>query len=103
MDYNNQQPQKKVNGVAIAALVAGVLGLIIALFVNGWVGLVISVVAIVLGAIGMKKAKETNSGKGLAVAGLVCGIVSTAICVIVIIAAFACASAIAGAVGSLAY
>ena len=66
-------------GISIAALVCGILGIVLSIFYAHWIlpilGLIIAVVGIVLGAIGMKKAKELGEPKGLAIAGLVCGIV----------------------------
>lgn len=74
-------------GISIAALVCGVIG-VGGLFIhsdNSSVSLflaiavfVCAILGIVFGAKGMKIAKETGRGKGLAVAGLVCGIVGTA-------------------------
>ena len=65
---------------SIVALVCGIVGVVFA-----WMGLVFSIIAliasvagIIFGAMGMKKAKEENVPKGLAVAGLVCGIVGAA-------------------------
>ncbi|MCH5279348.1 MAG: DUF4190 domain-containing protein [Christensenellaceae bacterium] len=94
---------KQSNGMSIAALVCGILGI-----VGSWIPVVcyftfvLAILGIVFGVKGMKKAKETGTGKGLAVAGLVCGIVGTAIGalgILCIICAASCAAA-AGA-GSL--
>lgn len=55
------------NGIAIAALVVGIVA-----FVTGWVpilGLLLGIAAVVLGVIGLKKA----AGKGMSIAGLVTG------------------------------
>jgi hypothetical protein len=66
------------NGMAIAALVLGLL----------WGYGLLSILAIVFGAIGMKQTADRNqSGRGLAIAGLVLGIVGAAIALILIIAA----------------
>ena len=72
--------------MAIGALVCGIIGVVFCWF--GWfsfVALVLSVIGIILGAKGMQVAKTTNSGKGLAIAGLVCGIVGTALSLIAVI------------------
>ena len=73
-------------GISIAALVCGIVG-IVGGWIPGlsWVTLIIAIVGIVLGAIGMKKAKENNEPKGLATAGLVLGIIGTAIAVLAVI------------------
>ena len=57
---------------------------------------------IVFGAMGMKEAKASGTGKGLAVAGLVCGIIGTVVCAIMFACVVCAATAIAGALGSLA-
>ena len=52
-------------GMSVAALVCGIVGLFFG-------GLILGPLAIVFGAIGMKR-----DGRGMAIAGLVCGIVAT--------------------------
>ncbi len=79
-----QQAQNPNNIMSICALVCGVLGLIL-VWVVTWLGLILAILGIVFGGIGMSKAKKTNTGKGLAVAGLVCGIISLAVCIIAVI------------------
>ena len=62
--YNGyQQPvqQKKTNGFAIA-------GLLCSIFVG-------SITGIIFSAIGLGKVKETNDGKGMAIAGLIISII----------------------------
>ena len=69
-----QQPtQPKENVLAIISLVASCLG-----FVTG-LGFV---VGIVLGVLGLKEAKKTGNGKGLSMAGLIIGIIGTAVIVL---------------------
>ncbi|MMZ67522.1 hypothetical protein D1872_301130 [compost metagenome] len=64
---------------------------ILALFIP-YVGFVLGIVAIVLASLSFKEMKRTHEqGKGLAVAGLVCGIVGTviyAILIIIVVLAF---------------
>lgn len=60
-------PQAPANGLAIAALVVGIVA-----FVSGWIpvwGILAGAAAVVLGILGLKKA----GGKGMAIAGLVTG------------------------------
>jgi hypothetical protein len=60
----------------VAALVVGIVGLLLALVpCLGMYALPLTLLAVVFGAVGMKK----PAGKGMAIAGLVCGIVGTAI------------------------
>jgi hypothetical protein len=56
------------NGLAVAALVCGLVGLVIF-----WI--VLAPLAIIFGSIGRSRAKQGASGKGMATAGLVLGIV----------------------------
>ena len=60
-----QPPASQTNGLAIAAMICGVVGLCPYTFC------IISIVAIILGAIGIRK----PNNKGLAIAGLILGIV----------------------------
>lgn len=65
-------------GISIGALVCGILG-IVGTFIPyvSYFTFVLAVVGLILGAVGMKKAQELNEPKGLAVAGLVLGIIGT--------------------------
>lgn len=68
-------PAELPKGLAIAALVFGILALVLFWTVFG--GIILGIVAIVLGIIGMRKAsKGTGGGRGMAVTGLVLGILS---------------------------
>jgi hypothetical protein len=74
--YYPQQPMVGVgdrsNSLAVASFVCGILGL-----VPFWVGFILCVAAIVMGAFGIQQANRLpdQRGKGLAIAGLVLGIV----------------------------
>jgi hypothetical protein len=54
--------------MATASLVLGILGIFLPL---------LSILAVIFGAIGISKANQGAAGKGLAVAGLVLGIIGT--------------------------
>ena len=61
----NAQPQipvqpKKSNGVAIAGFVLALIG-----------GFLLDIVGLILSIVGLNKSKECNSGKGLAIAGII--------------------------------
>lgn len=91
-------------GISIAALVCGILGIVGSFIpVVQYFTLVLAIVGIVLGAIGMKKAQEANEPKGLALAGLVLGIIGTALEVIGIICVVCIIGAAAGIAGSITY
>lgn len=83
-DYN-QAPQAPVDpyngsaptpdgpkGKAIASMVCGICAVVFGCCLSAWLGLILGVVAIALGALVMK---NNEAGRGMAIAGLVCGIV----------------------------
>ena len=80
-----EQPVKKTSGLAVAALICGICGLVF-----GWLGIgfLLSVLGIVFGGIGMSQVgKDPNlGGKGMAIAGLVCGIIGLVFWIILIAA-----------------
>lgn len=63
-----QPYQQPGNGLAIASLVCGIVGLLIF-----WI--ILSPLAIIFGGVGLSKANKGAKYKGLAIAGLVLGIV----------------------------
>ena len=63
------------NGMAIAALVLGILTFVC-------LGPVAGILAIIFGFLGMKKANETGTGKGMSIAGIVLGAVGTVLSII---------------------
>ena len=71
-----QRPPKK-NGIGVAALVLGVLSILGGFFVAG---AVLGIVAIILGVVGMQRANRGEAdNKGMAVAGLITGIIGVII------------------------
>ncbi|MFC4601034.1 DUF4190 domain-containing protein [Cohnella hongkongensis] len=65
----------KTNGKSIAALVLGILAVSVP-----YIGFLIGIVAIVFASLALKEIRQTHEqGRGMAIAGLVCGIVGTAI------------------------
>jgi uncharacterized protein DUF4190 len=85
-DPNMQQMQmKRTNGMGIAALVVGIIGIF-------FLQIILGPLAIIFGAVGMGFANKNNgSGKGLAIAGLILGCVDLLLFFIVM-AMFASAS-----------
>jgi hypothetical protein len=81
--YNQQTPPappvtRGSNGVAVAGLVFGILGIILCpLGIFG-------ILAIIFGAVGMSKARKVNAGAGQATAGLILGIVAVVLMPILI-------------------
>ncbi|PZE20200.1 DUF4190 domain-containing protein [Paenibacillus xerothermodurans] len=80
MDSTNFPPQQRfqpppANSKSIAAMVLGILSIVIP-----YIGLIIGIVAIIFSAISLKEIKRTGEqGRGMAIAGLVCGIIGTLI------------------------
>ncbi|MRN54415.1 DUF4190 domain-containing protein [Paenibacillus monticola] len=85
--YSPQPPPARTNGKSIAALVLGILSIVIP-----YIGLLFGIIAIIFSAISFKEIRMGNEqGRGLAIAGLVCGIVGTilyAVIIVLIILAF---------------
>ena len=82
--------------MGVASLVLGIIALLIGIFSSGllgWLGAIVAIIGIVLGALGRKNPEA----KGLATAGLVCSIIGLILCLILYIACAACV----GALGSL--
>jgi hypothetical protein len=76
-------PQQPKNGLGIAALVLGILGVVLAFFyVGGFLGLL----ALIFGVIGLGKVKKGEAtNKGAALTGLILGIVSIVITIAMVI------------------
>ncbi|MEE1005981.1 MAG: DUF4190 domain-containing protein [Acutalibacteraceae bacterium] len=99
-EFNNQQsaPANTTNGMAIAALVCGILGIVGSFIpVIAYFTTVLAILGIIFGAKGKKQADLTNSGKGIATAGLVLGIIGTVFGLVGVICTLACAGAVASA------
>ena len=70
-----QQPlsePKKINGIGIAGFVVGLLGLL----GGNYLFLIPGIIGLILSIVGVVHMKKCNSANGLAVAGLIVGIVS---------------------------
>lgn len=75
--------------MAVASLVLGIVSLVFACIPGfGWLGGIIGIVGIILGALGRKDPAK----KGMATGGLVCSIIGAVLGLIVYIACVACVS-----------
>lgn len=93
-----QSTDSDTNGVAIAALIVGILSLLIAWIpFLGLLGGLGGVVAVVLGFIGNKRAKSpTTGGGGAAITGIVTGVLALILTIVVHVAIFAFGSSFIG-------
>ncbi|WP_433946544.1 DUF4190 domain-containing protein [Paenibacillus sp. SN-8-1] len=80
-DHYNPYPPVRTNTKSIVALVLGICSISVP-----YLGFVIGIVAIVFACLSFREIRRSGEkGRGLAVAGLVCGIVGTALYAIVIL------------------
>lgn len=90
--YPGYQRPRTGNGKAVAALVLGILS--IAMFWLSVLDAFLIVPAIVFGILGLTESARTGSGRGLAIAGLVCGaigmVAATVFTVVIVHAANQC-------------
>lgn len=93
-----------VKNMSIVALVCGIVG-IVGSFIPGikYIAPLCAIAGIVFGALALKriKAGEEVESKGLALGGMICGIVSTAFSVLMWICAICLICGVAGALGAL--
>lgn len=64
--------------MAVAGLVLGILAAVFGLIpvIGAPLGVVLALIGIPLSAVALSKSKKTGEGKGMALAGLICGIVA---------------------------
>ncbi|MFA9445415.1 DUF4190 domain-containing protein [Egicoccus sp. AB-alg6-2] len=79
----SQRAQSGTDGVAIAALVIGILSLLTSWFVLGGLG---GVIALILGFVALGRIKRNRSGgRGMAITGIVTGVLSIVVAILVVI------------------
>ena len=78
--YGTPQTRSTSNGLAIASLVCGIVGLLIFAFILG-------PLAIIFGGVGLSRANRGAAHRGMALAGLVLGVLDVVLFVVVLIAA----------------
>jgi hypothetical protein len=80
-------PAKASNGLATAGFVLGLIGFLGSFIpVINVVGIVIGVVGAILAAVGLVKSKKVGAGQGLAMAGLILGVLALIIGIVVNVA-----------------
>lgn len=74
-----QPPPRQSNGLAIASLVCGIIGCL-------FFGIILGPLAVIFGAVGLSRANRGASGKGMAIAGLILGVIATVVAIVLIAA-----------------
>lgn len=80
--------------MAVASLVLGIISVVLGVFTGGalgWVGAIIAILGIILGAL----AKKDPAKKGMATAGLVLSIIGLVLCLLFYLACAACVGGLA--------
>jgi hypothetical protein len=71
--------------MAVAGMVCGIVGLV--LFFLGFIGMLVSLLGIIFGAIGLAKSKRVGKGKGAALTGLICGALGLVVAILMYVIA----------------
>jgi len=89
--------ENKTNSKAIISLVLGIVSCVTLFFGYGaLIGVVLSIVGIILGVQAKKEIEMSGEGgKGMATAGIVCSIVSLALCVLSVLCIAICVGTLA--------
>ena len=75
--YGGYPQPGRSNGFAIAALVCGLVGLFL-------FGVVLGVLALIFGIIGLRRANAGASGRGMAIAGIVLGVIDIIVYIVLV-------------------
>ena len=75
-------PQAPSNGLGVAGFVTGLIGLVLCWV--PWFGMLLGLVGIVLSGIGISQGKKKGASTGLAIAGLVCGILAVLVWIVLL-------------------
>ena len=68
--------------MAVASLVLGILGTVIGLIpLLAFIAIILGLLAVIFGPIGIGRARRVGYGKGMAIAGLILGIVALALAI----------------------
>lgn len=70
--FSPAAPVRQTNGLAVAGLVCGVIGLVF--FWTFWLGIILGILGVIFGAIAMSRARAwAMPGRGMGLAGVICG------------------------------
>ena len=85
----HQQPAKTPGiGLGVTSMILGILSLMTIAVRGYWFSVLSAIVGIILASVGMSQAKRAGKTNGMAIAGLVCSIVSLACYAIIIFFVF---------------
>ena len=83
--YGPPMIARKTNGMAVTGMVLGIVSLV--LFWAWFLGPVLAVLGVIFSSVGISQCnREQQEGKGMAIAGLVCSLISAAFWVLLVIA-----------------
>ncbi|MGK4579017.1 DUF4190 domain-containing protein [Kitasatospora sp. HPMI-4] len=76
------QPPAGNNGLAVAAMVLGIIGLITSMvFIGGLLG----VIGLILGIVALAKARRVGAGRGMAIAGVVTSSIAIVVSILLVV------------------
>ena len=80
-NFSPVQPEQKSSGLAIASMVLGIFALVLSCYIP-YLPILLGLLAVIFGGVSLAK---KMGGKGMAIAGLVCGIIALIPAIILII------------------
>jgi hypothetical protein len=81
--YAPQFQQQPGNGLAVAAMVLGIISVVLCFL--WFLGPVLGILAIIFGALGLSKSKKVGRGRGAALAGLILGVIGILLSIVFIV------------------
>jgi len=88
------QAKGKMNGMALAGMIVGIAGVVTICLAP--LAIILGAVAIILSIVGLKAAKKTGRGRGMAITGLILGALAVVVAVVLVAGFFAAKDTIEG-------
>ncbi|GMQ56047.1 hypothetical protein AN1V17_04390 [Vallitalea sediminicola] len=91
-DLNNSNQEVKFKGLSVASMVCGIVGIVF--FCFWYLSIILAVLAIIFGAIFLNanKENEDKTGRGMAIAGLILGIITIGLVILLVVGLFSTVS-----------
>ncbi|WP_273321690.1 DUF4190 domain-containing protein [Vallitalea guaymasensis] len=91
-DFNNPNQEVKFKGLSIASMVCGIVGIVFFCFY--YLSIILAILAIIFGAVFLNanKENEDKTGRSMAIAGLILGIITVGLVVLVVAGLFSAVS-----------